>query len=81
MIIHPIVNLGPRRHHKITERVENIIVPSNLAPSESSPLYASRDRPGPAEPLFSSRTPNPITHAQVFIFKLREHYIPSFQRA
>jgi len=28
MITHPIVNLGPRRYHKITERVDNTVVPS-----------------------------------------------------
>jgi len=39
------VNLGPRRYHKITERVGNTVVPSNLAPSEFSPPYASYDEP------------------------------------
>ena len=69
MITHPIVNLGPRRYHKFTERVDNTIVPSNLAPSEFSPPYASCDEPGPAEFLFSLRTPIPITHMHVSIFQ------------
>ena len=68
MITHPIVSLGPRRHHKITERVDNTVVPSNLAPSEFSPLYASCDEPGPTEFLFSLRTPTPIAHMHVSIF-------------
>jgi len=70
MITHPIVDLGPRRYLKITERVDNTVVPSNLAPSEFSPLYASCDEPGPAEFLFSSRVPIPTTHMQVSISEL-----------
>jgi len=68
MITHPIVTLGPRRHHKITERVDNAVVPSNLAPSEFSPLYASCDEPGPTEFLLCLRTPTPIAHMRVSIF-------------
>jgi len=68
MITRPVVNLGPRRYHKITERVDNTVVPSNLAPSESNPLYASCVEPGPAEFLFSLRMPTPITHMHVSIF-------------
>ena len=68
MITHPIVNLGPRRYHKITERVDNTVVSSNLAPSEFSPLYASCNEPGPTEFLFSLRTPTPIAHMHVSIF-------------
>jgi len=73
MIPHHIVNLGPSRYHRITERVDNTTVPLNVAPSEFSPLYASCDGPGPAESLFSSRMPTPITHMQVSIFKLCKH--------
>ena len=46
MISHPTVNLGPRSYHNITERVDNTVVSSNLAPSEFNPLYASCDEPG-----------------------------------
>jgi len=70
IITHPIVNLGPRRFHKITEQVDNTVVPSNLAPSEFSPLYASCDEPGLAEFLFSLRTPTPIAHMHVSIFTM-----------
>jgi len=68
MITHPIVNLGPRRYHKITERVDNTVVPSNLAPSEFCPLYANCNEPGPTEFLFRLRTPTPIAHMHVSIF-------------
>ena len=68
MITHPIVNLGPRRYREITERVDNTVVPSNLAPSELSLLYTSCDEPGPTEFLFSLRTPTPIAHMHVSIF-------------
>ena len=67
MISHPAVNLGPRRYHNIMERVDNTIVPSNLAPSEFNPLYASCDEPGPTEFLFSLRTPTPITYMHASI--------------
>ena len=59
---------GSRSYHKITERVDNTVVPSNLAPSEFSPLYASCNEPGPTEFLFSLRTPTPIAHMHVSIF-------------
>ena len=68
MITHPIVNFGPRRYREITERVDNTVVPSNLAPSELSLLYASCDEPGPTEFLFRLRTPTPIAHMRVSIF-------------
>jgi len=62
MMLHHIhiVNLSPKRHHKITERVDNTTVPSNLAPSEFSTLYVSRDRPRPAEFYFSSSPQRPF---------------------
>jgi len=68
-ITHPIVNLGPRRYHKITERVDNTVVPSNVAPGEFSLPYASCDELGPAEFLFSLRMSIPITHKLVSIFQ------------
>jgi len=49
------------------ERVDNIIVPSSVAPSESSLLYASCDEPGTAKFQFNSRVPTPITHMHVSI--------------
>ena len=81
MVTHPIVNLGPRRYHRITERVDNTVAPSDLAPSEFSPPYASCDEPGPAEFLFSLRVPTTITHMHVSIFRPRKHYNASPQRA
>jgi len=47
--LYHIMNLGPRRHHRTTERVDNTSVPSSVAPSEFSTLCASRAGPGPAE--------------------------------
>jgi len=67
LIPHNIVNLGPKRQYRITERVDNTTVPPSVAPSE---LSTSHDGSGPSESLFSSRTPTPITHMHVFIFKL-----------
>jgi len=75
------VNLGPKHQYRITERVDYTTVPPSVAPSEFRPVYASCNQPRPTESLYSSRTPTPITHMHVFIFKPREHYIPSFQRA
>jgi len=68
--LHHIMNLGPRRHHRTTERVDNTYVPSSVAPSEFSSLYVSRVRPGPAE-SFSQRMSAPITRILVSIFELR----------
>jgi hypothetical protein len=70
MITHHIMNLGPRCYYRTTERVDNTILSSSVARSEFSTLCASHDGPGPAKSLFSSRTPTPITHMHVFIFKL-----------
>jgi len=70
MIPHHIVNLGPKRHYGITERIDNTIVPPSVAPSEFSPLHASHDELGPTKFLFSSRMPTQITRTHVSIFDL-----------